>query len=147
MDGTGVVGELLLSFGLPETTAKAFARERIDCETLVLLNEARVCYLPLSPHCADVRTAAPSHTAQVDLLELGVAPDDVVRVQKIIAAVNSELRDGESEESAAKRLLEVATSKPAPAAPEMTAGAPEAKLGAAEEKASMSEVTVGVAES
>ena len=51
-DGTGVVGALLRSFGLPETTAKAFARERIDCETLILLNEARVCYLlPLTASC------------------------------------------------------------------------------------------------
>ena len=51
-DGTGVVGELLRSFELPEITIKAFARERIDCETLVLLNEARVCYLlPLTASC------------------------------------------------------------------------------------------------
>ena len=62
-----------------------------------------------------------------------MAPGDVVRVQNIIALVNSELRDGESEESAAKRVLEMATSKPA-AAPETMAGAPEAKLGAVEEK-------------
>ena len=41
-----------------------------------------------------------------------MAPGDVPRMQQLIAAVNSELRDGESEESAAKHVLEMATSKP-----------------------------------
>ena len=49
--------------------------------------------------------------AQENLSELGVAPGDVPGVQQLIAAVNSELRDGESEESAAKRVLETAESK------------------------------------
>ena len=48
-DGTGTVSELLLGIGLPETIAKTFAREKIDCETLVLLNEARALPLIFSP--------------------------------------------------------------------------------------------------
>ena len=45
------------------------------------------------------------------MTQLGVALDDMSGVQQLIAAVNSELCDGESEESAAKRVLETAESK------------------------------------
>ena len=57
-------------------------------------------------------------------MQLGVAPADVLRMQQLIAEVKAELCYGESEESAAKRALETAESKPA-----------RLEVGVAEEKA------------
>ena len=73
---------------------------------------------------------APPSDAQENLTQLGVAPGDVVQVQNIIALVNAELRDGESEESAAKRVLEMASSKPAAASTLDETGAAEEKVDA-----------------